>query len=152
MNENETNMKYLELMLKLADSLYSKDVENAKAAAAEMGKLDLTEDQENSAGDLMRTNFPDWSYEELAEIVESLNLENGELIVAYIECDLKLQGGLKFTSESVKETKAYKIVTSEMELTEVEKYNLMNPLVLMAIQSKDRELIKELLDMLNGSK
>lgn len=144
------NEEYLKQLLLLTENLISKNLEGAKNAATALSALELTDDDRMSVGDIVRSNHIEFSYEELKSIVDCLNFDDTDVLLAEIELEKANMQNKVFTVDEVKQFKGYTLVKSGKVTDELDRYNLLHPLVLLTIGTRDNGLIQEMLQIMEG--
>lgn len=144
------NQEYLKQLLLLSENLLNQNFDGTKEAATALSGMELSEEEQLTVKDIIRSNYSNFSYEQLEEVINALNFDNVEILLAEIELEKANTENKVPTTEEVKKLKGYILITSGSVEDETDRYNLLHPLVLLTIGTRDRELIQEMLEIMEG--
>lgn len=144
------NQEYLKQLLLLSENLLNQNFDGTKNAATALSGMELNEEEQLTVKDIIRSNYSNFSYEQLEEVINALSFDNVEILLAEIELEKANTENKVPTAEEVRKLKGYILITSGSVEDETDRYNLLHPLVLLTIGTRDRELIQEMLEIMEG--
>lgn len=143
------NTDFLKQILTLTNNLITGNFDGAKEVAEKIGAMELTEDNIQNVKDAVRGNHSKFDMSQIEQIIDSLKLEDKEILSALIELEKNSNNMNKVLStEEVKALKGYSLAKAGSITDETDRYNILYGLTMLAIGTRDSALILEILELM----